>query len=427
MVSLGMPTLFNPEAFKSSRDIPEGFYSYSPPVGLGAPPRVDHAHPNWVCSCGRAYSAHEHICSYCGRRHDYGDMISDIPIQAQRVLPQPVLDSMEDDGPLSVAYQINPHLIGIRPKYPAPATGQYPYRYDARKLEDWGMIKSHEEIQGYAQASIDADAGSGISQDDLKKLHLDQREDRLVFMVISGWALLMWRSEEDYQRGQYGGRNAPRPLGWWDMRKAHDVAVEMGTDELDKCPHKIAVLTGEGVVYFRVPYEEDVHIWFNGLRGLIRDYNYNFIKSRDTKHHQQKRWPCAIGVAECLQRGLPIGERAMASAFHCYDIDYNCVLGVGELMILIEEIEAGIRHNQGFAEAKDRDSALESADSKFEGGLTDIFNRAMTFRNSCDRDGNGQVRKDEFMLNGQSLMAQALGFAPSGGHIGNSGDICYTQ
>merc|ERR1719171_2199525 len=109
-----------------------------------------------------------------------------------------------------------------------------------------------------------------------------------------------------------------------------------GTDPYDKCPHRIAVLTSEGVVYFRVPYEEDVHIWWNGIRGLIRDYNYNFIKSRDTKHHKDKRWPCAIGLAECLMRGLPIGERAMASAFHCYDIDYNCLLGVGEIMIMIE-------------------------------------------------------------------------------------------
>jgi len=331
---------------------------------------------------------------------------------------------MPSDGPLSAAYKIQPHLIGIRPKLPAPATGQYPYRYDAKRLENWMMIKSHEEIQGYAQASIDADAGSGISQDDLTSLHLDQREDRLVFMVVSGWALMMWRSEEDFARGQYGDRNAPRPLGWWDMRKAHDVAVERGTDPYDKCPHRIAVLTSEGVVYFRVPYEEDVHIWWNGIRGLIRDYNYNFIKSRDTKHHKDKRWPCAIGLAECLMRGLPIGERAMASAFHCYDIDYNCLLGVGEIMIMIEEIEAGVRHNQGYAEAKERDSAMESSISMFEGGLNEIFEKAMIFRNSCDKNGNGKVRKDEFMTYGQNLMSEALGFSQSGGHLGSGGEAC---
>jgi hypothetical protein len=162
-----------------------------------------------------------------------------------------------------------------------------------------------------------------------------------------------------------------------------------------------------------VPYEEDVHIWYNGIRGMIRDWNFQWIKSRDTKHHQQKRWPCAVGLAECLSRGLPIGERAMASAFHCYDMDYNCIMYVGEIMMLILEVEAGIRHNQGLAEAAERDTAMESSMSKFSGGMNEVFERAMTFRNACDKDGNGQVRKDEFMLNGQSLMAQALGFAPS--------------
>lgn len=417
-----MLACFAPQA--KQQQFPDGFYGYSQPVGLGPPPRIDHSHPNWVCSCGRPHPVNEHICGSCGRQHDAGDKTNDISVQAQLALPQRVLDSMENDGPLSTAYQIKPHVIGIRPKYPAPATGQYPYRYDARKLENWGMIKSHEEIQGYAQASIDADAGSGMSEEELQGLNLGHREDRLVFMVISGWALMMWRSEEDFQRGQYGARNAPRPLGWWDMRKAHDVAVETGTDETDKCPHRIAVLTNGGVVYFRVPYAEDVHIWYNGIRGLIRDYNYNFIKSRDTKHHQQKRWPCAISIAECLERGLPLGERAMASAFHCYDIDYNCILGVGEIMIMIEEIEAGIRHNAGLAEAKDRDSAMESALSMFAGGLNEIFERAMTLRNACDKDGNGQVRKDEFMQNGQYLLSQALGFSPSGGHIGNAPDAC---
>lgn len=404
-----------------AKPAPDGFYAYSQPVGLGPPPGVDCQHPNWVCSCGRWHLANDHVCTYCGKRHDVGDKVNDVPFPLQQVLPQNVLNSMENDGPLSTAYEIKPHIIGIRPKYPAPATGQYPYRYDAKKLENWGLIKSHEEIQGYAQASIDADANSELDQD---VNGLGHREDRLVFMVVSGWALTMWRNEEEFQRGQYGSRNAPRPLGWWDMRKAHDVAVTKGSDETDRCPHRIAVLTTEGVVYFRVPYVEDVHIWYNGLRGLIRDWNYNFIKSRDTKHHQQKRWPCAVGLAECIERGVPVGERAMASAFHCYDIDYNCILGVGEIMIMIEELEAGIRKNSGFAEAQTRDSAMESSLSMFSGGLNEIFERAMVVRNSCDKDGNGKVRKDEFMCNGQFLLSQALGFQASGGHLGQPGDAC---
>merc|ERR1719473_2266524 len=114
----------------------------------------------------------------------------------------------------------------------------------------------------------------------------------------------------------------------------------------------------------------------------------------------------------------------MASAFHCYDLDYNCVMGVGEIMVLIEEIEAGIRHNSGIAEAKDRDEAVESGLSKFEGGLNDVFERAMTFRNSCDKNGNGEVRVDEFMAEGQHLMSEALGFSSAGGHLGKPGDAC---
>jgi len=60
----------------------------------------------------------------------------------------------------------------------------------------------------------------------------------------------------------------------------------------------------------------------------------------------------------------------------------------------------------------------------FSGGLNEIFEKAMTFRNSCDSDGNGQVRKDEFIRNGQFLMAQALGFASSGGgQLGQPEDV----
>lgn len=388
---------------------PPGYVSYTKPVWLGPKPGQDMQHPYWAFTIP---GEKEPIAADA------------IPIQYQDMLPQPVLDSMENDGPISTAFKMEPHLIGVRPKYIAPDTAQYSFRYDARALEDFQAIKCHEEIQGYAQASIEPDADSGINQAELERLHLDHRGDRLVFMVISGWALMMWRSEEDFKRGQYGGRQAPRPLGWWDMRQAHDIAVQTGNKEEDKCPHRIAVLTNSGVVYFRVPYAEDVHIWYNGIRGLIRDYQYAFIKSRDTKHHQEKRWPCAIGLANCLERGLPIGERAMAIAFHCYDMDYNCILGVGEIMIMIEEIEAGIRHNEGRAEAKDRQSAMESALSEFTGGLDDVFERAMTFRNACDKDGNGKVRKDEFIINGQRLMAEAMGFGQSGGHLGNPGDAC---
>jgi hypothetical protein len=410
-----------------------GGYGPSAPVGFGPPPRAEHAHPHWVCVCGEYHSPTEHLCRKCGKRHDYGDVIKNIAMEKQMNLPQYVLDTMENDGPISVAYQFQPHVIGIRPERPSPATGQYPYRYDAKALENWGKIRSHEEIEGYVQASVDADAGSGISEDDLKRLHLDKREDSIVYMVVSGWALMMWRTKEDYNRGVNGARNAPRPLGWWDLRKAFDVHVEQGTDvkwrpwmrdEVERCPHRLAVLTNEGVVYFRVAFTEDVYIWYNGIRGLIRDYHYNFIKFRDTKHHQQKRWPCAIGLAEHLQRGLPIGERAMASAFHCYDLDYNCILGIGEIMVMIQEIEAGIRHNSGLAEARGRDEAVESGISMFEGGLNEVFEMAMKFRNACDKDGNGQVRVDEFMAYGQALLCDAMGFQPSGGHLSDAGDAC---
>lgn len=450
---------------------PPGYYSYSPPVGLGPPPRADHLHPVWVSECGAVYPQSVHVCPITGKRHDSGD-VRPLPIPVQKGLAYngtKAVDAMEDDGPLSVAYGLQPEVVGIRPQIPAPNTGQYPYRYDARKMETWGQIKSYETITGYVQASLRPDADEATNEAEREKLNLDHRDDRIVYMVLSGWALMMWRSDEEYLKGKNGGRNAPRPLGWWDMRKAHDVVVELGeSDSEEKCPHRIAVLTGEGITYFRVPHSggqgpeadhirnlqahkeiaieegdvrqeqmlddqllqlriKDVLIWYNGIRGLIREYNYQFIQSRDNPDFQRKRWPGAIGIAKCLLKGNPasMGEMAMALVFQAYDIDYNCILGVGEIMIMIQEVEAAIRHIQGYKEAQDRQCAMESSSSKFDGGLNEIFEKAMTFRNSCDRNGNGEVRKDEFIINGQALLAQALGFTWSGGgQLGQPEDAC---
>jgi hypothetical protein len=375
----------------------------------------------------------------------------------QYLTSQEFADSMPEDGIISSAYRVkthathqkmvdgkiqdvvtwNPYYIGTRPSpsYVAPATAQYMEGQfldsASRKLEGMSQIRvNSEEIEGYVQAHYDADADSANEQE-LAMFNLGHRDDRLVYLVLSGMALMMWRSKEDYMLGKYNTRGAPRALAWFDMKKAFDIAVQKGDAELDHCPHRIAVQVSSGVVFFRVPEGEDVELWYYGIRGCIRDFNYAWINSRDTVHHQEKRWPCAIGLARQLRSGSPVGDRAMAIAFHCYDIDYDCKMRIGEIMILILEVKSAMWFLTGMQECSERDLAVEYAmcnlspiNSK-EDGLNQIFERAMTFRNNCDANGNGDVAKDEFMRLGHAELCIAMDQSNSSdGRVGRQGDTC---
>jgi len=345
-------------------------------------------------------------------------------VQNYAALPQAELDALLDDGPVSVAAQIRPKLLGIRPLRPCPDTRQYIHRGSARGVEKLVTVQpSPFDVRGWVQASVEPDADS-INESELERLHLDHNQDRMVFMALSGWALMMWRSEEDFNLGIYGARNAPRALAWWDLRKAHNVGVESGEAEFDLAPHRLCVSTGEGLVFFRIMYADEVHIWYNAIRTLIKEYAIGSIRVRDSKHHQEKRWPCACGMARAIQQGWRMGERAMAIAFHAYDIDFNCKMMTGEIMILIEEVEAGLRHIEGYAEAKTRDEAMESSSSIIS--EDELFSRAMVFRDKCDMDGNGEIRKDEFIRLGQQCLTEGLGWHYGTGEDppGHPGDVC---
>lgn len=331
------------------------------------------------------------------------------------------LDTLRDDGPISVAYDMRTHVVATRGERPAPNTEQYIRRKASRQLEHELMRLPPVscDVCGYVQASVEATDAQEQTAVEQEHLNLAHDEHRLVYMCISGWALMMWRTEADYNAGVHGERDAPRPMAWWDLRKAHDVAVESGDMEIDFCPHRIAVLTRSGVIFFRLMYAEDVQVWYSALRRVIHDAMIGFIRSRDNLHHQEKRWPAAIGISRALQNRSEIGSRAMAILFHCYDIDYNCYLETGELMVLIQEIEAAIRHAEGRGEALDRSAAIESSRTVIP--EEELFERAMQFRSRCDADGNGFVGKDEFIRFGQAALEEALGYSQAWGDYGFHG------
>lgn len=377
---------------------------------------------------------------------DYGQRRWVTSTAEEYMKTQEFVDSMPDDGIISTAYKVRnsflpedndergPYCRGIRPvaAYAAPATPQYLDRKAAIKLEAAQEIINHEEIEGYVQAHFDGDANSGADQNELSSYDLGYRDDRLVYLVLSGYGLMMWPTKEAYEMGKYGQRGCPRAIAWFDMKKAYDVAVQSGDHEIDHCPHRIAVKMSNGIVFFRVPYAgRDVEYWYHGLRGVIRDFNWAWINARDTPHHQEKRWIAAIGVAKQVETCRPIGERAMAVLFHCYDIDYDCYMRIGEIMVFILEIEAAIYHLTGMAECKERAGAVEYAMCAFSDyndkseALNNIFERALEFRHNCDKDSNGKVSKDEFMQRGQEQLCFALQ-RPNGsdGSIGRSDEPC---
>lgn len=327
------------------------------------------------------------------------DVSRQLPMQPPPVpaMRQSMMDSRPDDGAISVAYNLQPSMHQIRAVRPNPFTKQYARHTDWVKEDD--QPRSSTRLCGWVQACDDPNnlAEEGQSQ-------LPHNEQHLVFLCISGWALLMWRSEEDFEAGVHGGPGKPRPWAWWDLRKCHDVLIDIGQVDADICPHRLSIFMNYGVVFFRVELLDEIARWYKAIRNVIKDSAVHHAKIRDTVYHQNKRWPCAVGVAKTLLSGQSIGTRAMAIMFHCYDLQYRCWLGVGEVMVLISEVYAARLVIQDAA--NDRESAVYMTKSYFT--EDEAFERAMRFCKHSDADCNNQVMKDEFILYGEDAIREAL-------------------
>eukprot|EP00405_Crypthecodinium_cohnii_P020370 CAMPEP_0206475454 /NCGR_PEP_ID=MMETSP0324_2-20121206/34090_1 /ASSEMBLY_ACC=CAM_ASM_000836 /TAXON_ID=2866 /ORGANISM="Crypthecodinium cohnii, Strain Seligo" /LENGTH=385 /DNA_ID=CAMNT_0053950817 /DNA_START=150 /DNA_END=1310 /DNA_ORIENTATION=+ len=328
--------------------------------------------------------------------------------------PQHVVDSCLEDGPVSVAMNLKPHVFHIGGERPGPHTLQYGsnrYGHQAGVLrppptKPPSQPRLSSDVCGWVLAS--ASEGETELENFLDMMQLCHNELRLVFQCISGWCLMQWRSEEEFEVGIQGGPKAPRAVSWIDLRTAYDVRVEEGNAQAEVAPYRIAILMAQGNFYFRLELAEDLPVWHDAIRRVIQDANWQSINARDTAIQQRKRWPAAIGVADALfvqQAGL--GERAMAILFHVYDIDGACSLCVGELMVLLREIHAGLLHCEGTAEGRERDTAVLAAAMRV--GEDDLFERAIVMRRRCCPQGGAKVLKDDFIRLGPAALAEALG------------------
>jgi len=317
------------------------------------------------------------------------------------------MDAAPEDGPVSVACCNRPEVIRTGQLYPCPDTAQY-LRRDLSRFQERELAQpSHSsDICGWVMAAASFDDHPAANSLDEDVMNIRHNAFRLVFQCLSGWALMHWRSQEDFEAGIYGARRAPRPIAWWDLRKAWDVQVEVGDPETDVVAHRIVINTHQGNLYFLVELPDTVPTWYYGIRSIIKDNASSQVKTRDSPLHQRKRWPAACGVAQALMSGQGVGERALAITFHVFDIDYDCHLQVGELMLLIRELAAGVLFAEGRAEGQDRETAIFSASARM--GEDELFERAMRFRKVCDTVGDGKVRKDGFVRCGVAAMLEAV-------------------
>lgn len=335
--------------------------------------------------------------------------------------PQPVMDSAGDDGPISVAFGMRKSVRAYVPTRPCPNTWTYPDRRDSLLLERRQIQpRQGSDVCGYIQAAA-SDADLAANNEEKERMGVTHNEMRLVYGSISGWTLLLWQTQQDFQEGLHGEKRAPRPIAWFDLREAYDVNVDFGDYVTEICPHRVRVMMPKGHLFFRVEHPEDVPVWFSAIRSLIMDSTVAFSKTRDSKHLQSKRWPAAKGLARELLSGRPIGERALAIAFHCYDIDYDSSLRLGEIMILIQELLAAMLADVGRAEGGDRDTAVMSASARIP--EEELFERAMRFRRRCGHTAGGRVKKDAFIINGHEAMLEAMDLAP-GVHGGGGESSC---
>merc|ERR1712232_1472586 len=96
-----------------------------------------------------------------------------------------------------------------------------------------------------------------------------------------------------------------------------------------------------GNLYFCVGTVDQLEPWYIAIRDLIVDGSLDKLNV-DTSLRQAKRWPAACGVGQALSQGRPIGVQALAVLFHLYDIDYDCALRNGEVLLLLRELLAGM-------------------------------------------------------------------------------------
>lgn len=231
---------------------------------------------------------------------------------------------------------------------------------------------------------------------------------------------MQFRSQDDFFEGINGAPGAPRALSWVDLRSAFDVNLEVG-DNAELVSHRITVMMRTGNYYFCVEQPDDVPVWLDCLRRVIQDAHWLSINAKDTEIHRRKRWPAAVGIADALwMRGAPVGERALAILFHAYDMDYDCFLRVGELMVLIRELQAAIVHCEGHVEGRERDTAVMHARSRMS--EDEVFDRAMVLRKQLSPYRDGLVRKDDFIRSAAAALDQAVGgsmlLSDLGGHVG---------
>jgi len=333
------------------------------------------------------------------------------PVIPSRIFPpQRQMDSAPEDGPISIAVHARAEVIRINQKRPCPNTKQYAQFQPAiQRIQDRQGHPGHaNDICGWVTAAEHGDGGDDSLGAEYN-MDLNLNEFRRVYQCISGWILMHWRSEEDFKEGIFGARRAPRPLAWWDLRQAWDVRVDVreASWEDESGANKVTVMTAKGNIYFCVDLQEDLPIWHFAIRGLIKDNYIHAIRVRDTPLQQRKRWPAAVGLAEALSCGSPIGERALCITFHLYDLDCDLFLQAGELMLLIQELAAGSLASEGRAEGQDRATALNSVHSRLS--EDDLFERGMLLRRRLDTVGDGRVRKEDFVQTGPAALLEALG------------------
>jgi len=267
---------------------------------------------------------------------------------ASSSMPQPMLDSDPVDGPVSVAYGLRPELVEIRRKLPAPATKQYLHKELFRQNER--TVDFHPrpdaDVAGFVLATGDPNGAFGgphpANEDERERMNLDMNDQRLVFQCISGSAMMHWNNQQDFNLGIYGARRAPRPIAWWDLRKAYDVVVELGDPDFDVAAAKFTVNMFGGNLEFCIEVEEDIPVWYNAIRSVIQDAAWHHSQQGETPARTRKRWPAAVGVAQAIAESRPLGERALAILFHLYDADMDCSMKLGEIMLLILEIYAAL-------------------------------------------------------------------------------------
>ncbi|CAJ1417724.1 unnamed protein product [Effrenium voratum] len=333
------------------------------------------------------------------------------PITSHR--PQALLDSDPADGIVSVAYNLQKELTEIRARDPSPATLQYIHREAAiqreRQIQNECHPASDCDVCGWIMATSDPNGSYGGQHPDndysADRMNLHFDNFRLVFQCVSGTALMHWASQEDFKIGIFGARRAPRPLAWWDLRKAYDVVVQPGDRNFDIAAGQFTVLMYGGNLSFAVESQQDMHIWYNAVRGVIRDAAWHQATRADRPELKRKRWHCAVGLASALLADRPVGSRALAVAFHCFDTDMDCILRLGEVMLMILDLTAALLNAAGLAEGATMDLAMASAASRLPRDL--LFEKALAFRRRCDQSNDGRIGKDEFVAHGHEALLDA--------------------